>query len=428
MFNLPQQASSINGSAAAGTGISKALYQKIDSTVAVNSTTFGASNVTFRWTLGGNQHWLPSQSFMRVRVSLTAADGKQLADAQAIAPNMGLCAHLWQNVTFKIGSTIVSRIDSDVAQVDALRTRLQKTQSYMEGLGQTLNFWDDSHTTRLQSITSDGQGRDLKQFECVWVPPMSIFDVGHALPGGSYELDLTPNTASIIGKSVIESLADKVSGTDFKFQVEDCVFYLATVDGPRSSDVSYVLDLREIRLQRGQISTSTSTQQRNFEISPNTESVTVCFQDNRQGTNSIYSSSRFRIDATPNDVAGDESTLQRLFINYAGQIKPVSGDAQFDFDLTAKRDYLVQRYYDSLINSGMAPTQDVESITQWLSRGAYYHFSWPRDGKNQDTRLVVNFQFSADASAGSLLLFDHYQRAFRVRVAGGRVVTVQEAV
>ena len=196
------------------------------------------------------------------------------------------------------------------------------------------------------------------------------------------------------------------------------------MNGPRSDEASYVLDLRETRCQRGQVSTSLSTQQRNFEISPNTESLTVAFQDNRIGTNSIYSPSKFRINAAADGISGLETSLQRLYIQYANQVKPTSGDSDFSF--ATGKDFLVQRYYDSLINSGLAPHGDCESITQYLSRGAYYHFAWPRDGRSQETRTAVNFQFSQDASAGSLLLFDHYQRVFQVTVRNGRVRNVVE--
>ena len=83
------------------------LYtQKIDATTAVSASTFNKNNVTFRWTVGGTQHWIPSQTFMRIRVKLNkpAADAKDppvtLENADGIAPAMGLCANLWQKLSF----------------------------------------------------------------------------------------------------------------------------------------------------------------------------------------------------------------------------------------------------------------------------------------------------------------------------------------
>ena len=424
MFALPQQASSINGSEATFDGLSQTIYQKIDPTTAVSAATFGQNNVTFRFTCGGTQWWIPSQTFLRVRVKLAKANGTALVNADNIAPAMNLCANLWQSCQFKVGSTIVSRVDRDVAEIHAIRERLGKTGSYLRNLGQSLNFTEQGWVKRQAIVTSDGGGRNVQDIELIWTPPLSVFDLQHNLPGGQYELQMTPHNLATIYKSVVESKADTVVGTNFSFSVEDVTMYLATVNGPRSDTARYILDLNETRCQRGQISTSTSTQQRNFEVSPNTAALSVAFQDNRIGTNSIYSPSKFRINAAHDETTGLETKLTRLYIQYASQVKPVNGDSDFSF--SAGKDFLVQRYYDTLINSGLSAHGDTETIEEWIGRGAYYHFAWPRDGRSQETRTTVNFQMSADASAGSVLLFDHYQRVFQVTVRNGKVTNVVE--
>ena len=421
MFQLPTKASSINGRLETFDGLSSVLYRKIDPTTAVSSSNFSQQNVSFRFSCGGNEWWIPSQTFLRIRVKLSKANGATLADADNIAPNMGLCANLWQNAHFKIGNTIVSRIDSHMAQIDAVYNRLHKTGSYLKGMGQSLNFWESTHAERKANLVAT---RAVNEFELIWTPPLSIFHINHNLPSGEYELSLTPKSLNEIYKSVIESRVDAVHGTAFRFSVEDVTLYVPYVNGPVSANSKYILDLYESRCQIGQISSSTSTQQQNFEVSPNTASLTVALQDNRVGTNSIYSPTKFRIDAKEDVLTGKELLMTRLFVNYANQVKPVSGDVSFEFK--TGKDYLVQRYYDNLINSGLSFHGDVETLQEYVNRGPLYHFSWPRDGRNNDTRAQVNFQMSADSSQGNLLLFDYFQRVFQITVKNSRVRSVME--
>ena len=105
-------------------------------------------------------------------------------------------------------------------------------------------------------------------------------------------------------------------------------------------------------------------------------------------------------------------------------MRPTNGDADIQFD--TGKDLLVQRYYDNLVNTGLSYHGDVETVEEWVNRGVYYTFAWYRDGRDTSTRCTVNFQFSADASAGSILLFDTYQRVFQVTVRNGRIRSVVE--
>ena len=65
----------------------------------------------------------------------------------------------------------------------------------------------------------------------------------------------------------------------------------------------------------------------------------------------MYSPSKFRIDAKL-DETGLETKLLRLYIQYANQVKPTNGDSDFSF--ATGKDFMVQRYYDTLINSGLS--------------------------------------------------------------------------
>jgi hypothetical protein len=277
---------------------------------------------------------------------------------------------------------------------------------------------------RIRTVRSrDNELRKVSEFEMIWQPPLSVFKLGHALPAGKYELVLNPQTTSQYQKRAIESLlADKTpgGGNDFQFEVIDMYLYTATVMGPRADDITYLLDLEQTRCQVDDVSSGGNFQQKNFDVSPSSFALTTCFQDTRAGNLTQYSASKFKLESD------QELKLNRLFVNYAGQNRP-SPDADPKYDVGAARDYTTQRYAESQIYSGAYyDCGGAEDIQEWHGRGAYYYFSWPRDGTDRSTRVNVHFGFEGGAVAnGRVLLFDHSKQIARVQVQDGRVVDVQ---
>lgn len=278
--------------------------------------------------------------------------------------------------------------------------------------------------SRIRSV-AEKPARALNEFEMTWQPPLSIFKIGHALPAGKYELVLNPQTATQYKKRAIESLlGDKAPTTnnidnDFQFEVVDMYLYTATVDGPRGDDQTYLLDLEETRCQVDSIDGQGGFQQKNFDVSPSTFALTCAFQDTRAGNLTQYSASKFKI----NGAVQDELKLNRMFLNYAGQSRPAP-DADPEFK--AGNDYTIQRYTESQLYSGAYyDCGGAETVEEWQERGAYYYFSWPRDGTDRSTRVHAHFGFSGAIANGRVLIFDHSKKIARVSVQDGRVVDVQ---
>ena len=279
--------------------------------------------------------------------------------------------------------------------------------------------------------------RRAGEFEMTWQPPLSVFKVGHALPSGRYEMILNPQTVNSFQKRAIESVLGSASKSptlpgggagDYQFEVVDFYLYTATVNGPRADNVTYLLDLEQTRCQSEKITTN-SFAQRNFDVSPSTYALTVAYADVRAGEHTAISASKFKSYETA--VAGaavsvpQELNLERFFINYAGQNLPAP-DANPDFK--AGTDYTIQRYAETQIYSGAYyDTGGAETIQEFHDRGAYYYFSWPRDGTDRSTRVNVHsgFKSTTDKENLRVLLFDHSKQVARVRVQDGRVVDVQ---
>ena len=144
----------------ANQGTSRMEYQQQPPTRDVTLNNFPNGAIHFRWQTSGQKWWIPNRSYLRVRCSLTRGDGTQLTVADNVAPNMGLCASLFQSAEFRINDKTVSRISDFLPQVDALETRLTKSRSWLNGVGNAVNFWQDSFQLRqldVASVNTDGE-------------------------------------------------------------------------------------------------------------------------------------------------------------------------------------------------------------------------------------------------------------------------------
>lgn len=539
-------------------GLSKCDYEQHPPTRDITGSNFANGAIHFRFQTSGQKWWLPHRSYIRTRFELTQGDGTtQIASADQIAPNMGLMSTLFQSGEMRINDKPVSRVPDFMAQVDALETRLSKSKSWLDTVGEATNWWSADQAVRQQEVSSDGvlfnrptssvsatTGRvamgfdaaggagagnrnswaytantgalvyargtdaagltaaqasaqfpvgsffeylglaagitDIKMkvlandgagalfverlvgtnvaadgrvdfqrtvltptagdvsrragdFELVWAPPLSLFKVCHAMPSGRYELILNPQTATSYQKRAIESLLGAASKTptlpggaaaDFKLNVVNMYLYIATVDGPRADDITYLLDLEQTRCQAEKID-SASFGQKNFDVSPSTFALTVAYADLRAGENTALSVSKFKsYDAAAIPTLQQELLLNRLYINYAGQNMPAP-DADPSF--VGGTDYTIQRYAETQINSGAYfDSGGGESIDEFHERGSYYYFRWPRDGTDRSTRVIVNQGFNgADVANMRVLLFDHSKQVARIRIQNGQVVDVQ---
>lgn len=273
------------------------------------------------------------------------------------------------------------------------------------------------------------------EFEMIWKPPLSIFNVSHAMPAGKYEIQLNPHNSTVFQKMAIESRgSDRAfggAGGNYNFEVIDMYLYLASVQGPVVTDLSYFLSLEETRCQTDNVDNNNSLQQKNFDVSPASFALTVAFQDVEAGTDTRISASKFKIrkiDAEPVKYPSGELALRRMYVQYAGETKP-SPDADPDYNSVAagKKDFLSSRYAETMLYSGAYfDCGGAEDKNDWIQRGPYYYFSWPKDGSSESTRVNVNYSFqdALGAGRGRVLLFDHYKQMVMISVVNGQVVDV----
>jgi hypothetical protein len=283
---------------------------------------------------------------------------------------------------------------------------------------------------KVNSPTPDNDARKVRDFETIWCPPLSIFKVGKALPSGKYELVLNPQTAQNLQKAVIESIgADKVSGVggDYVVEIISMYLYIETVYGPRGDNLQFLLDLEQTRCQSDTIA-GNSLVQKQFDVSPSTVALTVCYQDSRAGLDTRVSSTKFKSYNVALDTEV-ETKLDRFFCQYSGQNFP-SIDSDEKLDIATQLDWTTQRYVESQLYSGAwFDTGSAESANDYKTRGMYIHFKTPRDSTDRSTRVSVNSQFSTagpnDTTNLKVLVFDHSKQLCRVTVEEGNITNLQ---
>jgi len=179
----------------------------------------------------------------------------------------------------------------------------------------------------------------------------------------------------------------------------------------------------------------------------NSYALTVAYQDNVLGENDT-SRSRGRFKLRENR----ELNINRFYIQHRGYTLPQpQPDPQYILSTyvddggrtgIAYTNYYLQRWAESeLYASGGQYWGGKESLSDWIKRGPYYHFHWPKAANSSEskaTEVIISQEFSrpfitqeTHPQLGSineerpqLLLFDHYRKHFSIKVEHGKIISV----
>lgn len=141
----------------------KLNYEQVSSTRDVSAASFAKGTIHYKFQTNGTKWWMPSKSYLRVRCSLKNGAGDPLKVQDGIAPNMALCANLFQNCEFRVNDKVVSRVSENVAQIDALDNRLNKSKSWLDGVAQYTNFWNPDFRVRQAEVCVDGSNAQFSE-------------------------------------------------------------------------------------------------------------------------------------------------------------------------------------------------------------------------------------------------------------------------
>jgi hypothetical protein len=413
LFNLKTSESQLKST---NSGISKSSYDKISATRDISDETFDNSAINYKWSVSGNRWWVPSRSYLNIRVKIHQGDNSSIPTTGAtLSPGAAAC--LFQGAELRLNGKTISHIPDNLPQIYAENLRTMKSKAWLDSVGASTNKWSNNRLTD----TTIGVRHDDIDNELVFQPPLSIFGIDHALPSGDYELILLPNPSKRYKQAAVESVDqnDIVSigstENDVAFSITNMFFYANYVEGKRADDVSYMIDLEETGVQvRNLLGTGTATN--HFVVSPSTYSITVAQQSQTAGSNTKYPPTKFIGEGRA------DRTLAGLRINYAGQTFPSP-----DWDGTTN--FMTQLYTSNAISTGgfydMGGSETLEAFKNEF--GIYSYMSVPKDGTDRSTRLEVFTNHSGnalDVKMMKLMVFYHYRRVAAIKIENGRVTTV----
>lgn len=282
---------------------------------------------------------------------------------------------------------------------------------------------------------SINKARQLTEFEINWAPRcLSFFKLPHAMCGGAkYQLNMTAK--NLYREAAIESLVNKVAGTDYNFQVLNFYLYIPTFQGrPHIDRYQFYLDLNEIRCQKVDITTQETSY--TMDVRPSTNALATCIQSSSVDNNTNFSASKF---VSENDY---QLKLNKFHVRFGNSQKPIPN---FDLDYSGAgrdasgnivngRDYWNQVYLRNLLATGAYFDSSCESIQEYYERGNYIFQNWSRSADERETRVFIQAGFSESPtsvanSSPKLLLFNFYKKYAICKLDNGRFqeILLQEA-
>lgn len=256
--------------------------------------------------------------------------------------------------------------------------------------------------------------------ELIWRPScLGLFNVTHGIPSSQFELRLEPESVNVYKKKLVQSLlADKApgAGNDYDINVVDMYLYTAVVEGPAVDNLSYFMSLDNIRCQVENI-VAGGFQTKVFVVNQNANALTVAFQHQDLSVTNHADSILKTESPNTEDALSGELLLNRFQITFDGETKP---DEQADPEYKSPDGYFMNRYAENqLYSGGYFDPYAGESFNEWVERGPYFYFPYPRDGNAKSENVTVKYGFSSQLLNANVLLFDHSPSMVSVNIENG---------
>ena len=138
----------------------KVQTRKVNPTSGSKFQNFPGSDLVFNFTLSGNQHWIPSRSFVVIRNVIYVGDAGsnpvQPTNSDDIAPSCNMPSNLFDGCSLSVGSFNLGSISKNASQISACQQRLQKSAGFLDGAAKSIAFFDPNFNGRKNQITNNG--------------------------------------------------------------------------------------------------------------------------------------------------------------------------------------------------------------------------------------------------------------------------------
>lgn len=407
---------------------------------------------TFTFSTDSRTFWIPSESFFRIRMVFTnAADGKSLAKSFRQYFKMFPIDCAVERVQYELGSQIICVNPSQNAQIAAFKRRLTTSKASLRSTvsmeftdledlpPEGTNAWwevDPANETNVSTHANSMVGTCVWEF--IWRPTLGIMNIGHGIPGGQHRFTIKFFTRWI--DSMIASGFKNGAGilqapsTIVKGEITHFSFYAATAVSPvRFDNLNYILNTENVSCQIQNFQAGGGLKQLSFSVRPSLIGFGVAIQNNVDFAEAYtVPASVLNILEVPTGKGFVAGLPSRLWVSYGGRNYPEN--YMETEGTTSTTDSFVENpgtnrlWVSTLVEAGMfGNVGGSESSREFLSRGAIFYFRAIRDGSDQSTQLVVNFELgnqSGNTVVGNCLLFQIYSQSSSVSGADGSITGV----
>lgn len=361
----------------------------------------------------------------QIRINGGAADNADrrivfLANGGTAIPNLATILKIGDTVYFPDAAAQQVRQIESFATTNTTNDTIVVNGANLQGVNAAgLNAQFRIRQKEIDTIASTA--RNTSEFELVFQLPMGIWHKDMWLPAHHMEIKLYPKPENVYQENAIQSInaAKTIANNDFNFEVQDMILYVAQLD-TKAPDGQQSITYDDMRCQLTNITTPENVDN-HFVVDRQSHSFTVTFQDESCETNSLRSCSLFKVRNE------EDLKINRLWVDWNGKILP---DPYPLIQKTNAKDFVTQRYYETMMYSESANLYDVESLDEFERAGAYYTFKFGKTDKTTEKVTVSTlfepnaFGVGANFHNPNLLLFDHFTRTFSLKVSGGKVVEV----
>jgi len=264
----------------------------------------------------------------------------------------------------------------------------------------------------------------------LWQPPIGIFDYDEELGSGNFRIQLNPNSSYTL--NAVETKNPSAT-LPYQLVIQNVRFY-AYIEKKSLPDSSRDLFLNEMSIQSKPYNGNLQ-----FSVPPSTHAISIFVQDGTSGSNPRIPPSMFKV------IDNGDLYLQNIQLNYASITKPSTNwESKYQSSTTDNAGALTrsstlelqQRYHDTYEESGLeVELGGMETLTEWLRRGPFYHFTFARDVNNKSTEVQLNTVFSSPAGGSNpttgitnsrVFIVAHYRNTVQIVTANGLIVSVAQ--
>lgn len=447
LFDLPTEP-------AEAEDVTRWYYQKITANGASNMTQAQpSSTVSFQFAPQGRRWFVPSRSFFNVTAQLTtttdpgnfdySATGATQVAFDNVIPAIGGAANIFRACRVLVGGTVVSAVESNMAQIEAVSNRVNRTPSFLRSGGASFNRWSAipfySSWSDRPPLTANAAGKNTT-LNYSWTPPCGFFEIEHAVPGLEMTIELTFNPD--VGKAIMEAAIQDNAASNLQYIPTDTKlfsnnlglpptvtnisveFNAAFVEGPRADETKFVLNFNEWASH-----VQPYSQSNNFVVRPETDMLVVAMQHKDAGKDMLTPAGRFISRIKPgasgaNNPTGyfvynEKKLMKNVQLEYNGQLFPAQPHPMVFNQLAI----------DNAINSGLYwTTGETEEFFPTVALGQLMVLQTPKDGTSYATAVSIRSEAETTNPADyNTILFARTPRSFLIRTVDSMVVTVQSA-